>query len=448
MVRRWDQRLYPPSSNPWIEDALAQNDPNPFVRFRKAFHSWHLATGHGMSDEEYIGRVRDLDGRVAAVDGRGFTVTPFTFHGSEHEAKAGLRTEHEAKATLWIKDETANVSGSHKARHLMGIAVWIEIVEELGLLSKQDRPPLAIASCGNAALAAAVVAAAMGRELRVFVPENADPVVLARIQELGARIQPCPRVKEKDGDPCIRSFHRALDEGALPFGCQGPENGMTIEGGLTLGYEMAQILAETPTEKFPHHLMVQVGGGALGSSVFQSLMEALCFSPGAAEDGALPHLHTVQTTSAYPLRRAWEGFALRVARRLDEKPAGDRDTAELLAHPTSRTVVLQELEYAARHRGEFMWPWEETPHSVATGILDDECYDWWALLRGMVLSGGIPAVADESTLRRANDLAKQLTPIPVSATGSAGLAGWMSLLKQGLIESSETAAVLFTGVER
>ena len=37
----------------------------------------------------------------------------------------------------------------------------------------------------------------------------------------------------------------------------------------------------------------------------------------------------------------------------------------------------------ASHRSQFMWPWEEPPHSVASGILDDETYDWLAILRGV-----------------------------------------------------------------
>jgi len=31
-----------------------------------------------------------------------------------------------------------------------------------------------------------------------------------------------------------------------------------------------------------------------------------------------------------------------------------------------------------------MWPWEETPRSVAHGILDDETYDWLAIVKGIM----------------------------------------------------------------
>ena len=37
----------------------------------------------------------------------------------------------------------------------------------------------------------------------------------------------------------MRRLHETMDEGAIPFTCQGSDNGLTIEGGETLGYEMA-----------------------------------------------------------------------------------------------------------------------------------------------------------------------------------------------------------------
>ena len=49
-------------------------------------------------------------------------------------------------------------------------------------VERPARAPLAIASCGNAALAAAVVARAADRRLRVFIPPDADPAVVARLR--------------------------------------------------------------------------------------------------------------------------------------------------------------------------------------------------------------------------------------------------------------------------
>jgi len=110
--------------------------------------------------------------------------------------------------------------------------------------------------------------------------------------------------------------------------------------------------------------------------------------------------------------------------------------------------VVEELDYAAAHRRKFMWPWESTPHSIATGILDDETYDWFALLRAMAFSGGIPAVTDEITLRRANKIARETTAAKVSVTGSSGLAGLLTLLLSPESLGAGNAALLFTGAKR
>jgi hypothetical protein len=141
---------------------LDASEPNPFVRWRGLFHAYHLGTAHGMSDEAFVELVRDLDSEVARVDGHGFVVTPFT-------AAPVLADRLDIGASIWVKDETGNVAGSHKARHLFGLLVHLEVVRLLGMTGG-TLPPLAIASCGNAALAAAVVAAAGRRRLLVFVP--------------------------------------------------------------------------------------------------------------------------------------------------------------------------------------------------------------------------------------------------------------------------------------
>jgi threonine synthase len=95
-----------------------------------------------------------------------------------------------------------------------------------------------------------------------------------------------------------------------------------------------------------------------------------------------------------------------------------------------------------------MWPWEEEPRSVAHGILDDETYDWLAVVRGMIMTGGYPVVVDEEILERANELGRVSTGIDADHTGTAGLAGLMDLRDRGEVASNERVAVLFTGVRR
>jgi threonine synthase len=122
--------------------------------------SYQAARLAGLSDASLRRVVERLDRRVAEVAGRGFAVTPGRAHG-DLEARLGVG----GAGALWVKDETGNVSGSHKARHLFGVLLWLELAalaREAGLPSPAPSGRFAIASCGNAALAAAVVAAAAG----------------------------------------------------------------------------------------------------------------------------------------------------------------------------------------------------------------------------------------------------------------------------------------------
>lgn len=419
----------------------ADDEPSTFVRYRRLAYSHSVARAHGLADGEYVDLVRRLDRAVVAVDGHGFTATPFGPH-----ARLGERVGVAGPGRLWIKDETGNVSGSHKGRHLMGLLIYLEVVDRLGLTGGA-RPQLAIASCGNAALAAGVVARAGDRPLQVYVPPAAPPSVVARLRALGADIVVCPREPGVAGDPTYHRLQAAVRAGAIPFTCQGPSNGLTIDGGKTLGYEIVSELARTGTVL--DRVFIQVGGGALASACVQAFEDAVRL-------GALPHLprvHAVQTERAHPMARAYERLVGRI--RLHPLPAapgreglGERELAASVRAQADNPAVGGALAYAATHRREFMWPWETEPRSIASGILDDETYDWLAVLRGMIRSGGYPVLASEDLLREASETAAQATGIAVDETGAAGLAGLLAVQRQGGIGPSEQVAVLFTGAKR
>ncbi len=434
MVRRLDpdRVRFPTRDDP-------NADANPFVRYREMFHAHHLGLAEGLSDAAHVRSIRELDGAVAQVDGHGFEVTPFG-RAVELSSRLGYATS----GGVWVKDETGNVSGSHKARHLMGLMAHLRVVEAIEGAGAEPRD-LAIASCGNAALGAAVVAKAAGRRLLVFVPEWADAAVIARLRALDAVIEQCPRSPDVPGDPAYHRLRRAIAEGAIPFTCQGPDNGLTIEGGQTLGYELvSQLLASG--ERLDR-IVIQVGGGALATSVIGGFDDAIAL--GADLD--LPTIDTVQTESAWPLRRAWQRFAHGVLMRAghhEPEAYPDRELAELLLHPSVTDDVEVALVEARRHRSEFMWAWEQEPKSLATGILDDETYDWAAVLEGMVRTGGVPVVVDEATIAEANERATASTGIDVDHTGSAGLAGLIAMRRRGDADAEERVAVLFTGVRR
>ena len=388
-----------------IEDFTARNDfgpaGNPFLRYRSLLSPYRLARRANLSDaawEEIVGR---LDDALIAVDGGGFRITPMAVQPALGQT-IGL------EGALWVKDETGNVSGSHKARHLMGAMLYLRVLKAARLAAGDgiEARRLAIASCGNAALAAAVIARAADWPLDVFIPPDASLEVVTRLKDLGARITVCERDPAEAGDPCFLRFREAVNAGAIPFGVQGSENGLAIEGGRTLAFEMAE--AFRSAQQTPDAVFVQVGGGALASALAQGF--AMAANIGIITRA--PRLITVQSAGCAPLDRAW------------------------------RRMGMIGVDEAAHQRSRFMWPWEMVPASVAHGILDDETYDWVEIVKFMRLSGGESLVVNEEALICAHNLAYSQTNICVSATGSAGLAGLLAEPFKG------QAAVIFSGIER
>lgn len=397
----------------------ARGGANPFIRYRGILHSYHQARSHGVPDSEYCDMVERLSDEIARIDGRRFVGTPF-FRSNALECRVRMGDE----GAIWIKDETDNVSGSHKARHLMGVMLYLQIVERLGV-ARPGRPELVIASCGNAALAAASVARAAGWALRVFVPPTANRYVLGKIADLGARVEICERGHAGAGDPAYLRFRDAVRRGALPFCCQGSDNGLTIEGAETLVFEMIEAIGG-PVDR----LFVQVGGGALAAACVQGFAEARRM--GLID--RLPRIHAVQTRGAFPLKRAYD--------RLIDGIAKDRASADW------NSIVRERLRYARTHRSQFMWPWEEEPRSIAGGILDDESYDWAAVVEGMLNTGGHPVVVDENEIEVANAIARESTESDVDYTGTAGLAGLIHVRANDSSLRHERVAVIFSGARR
>lgn len=417
-------------------------ETNPFLLYRELGLPYRAALAEGMRDEDYQRIVKNIDNCIAEVDGHGFLRTPFT-RARALEARIGYSNE------LWVKDETNNVSGSHKGRHLMGILLYLEVIRALGLppINEKGQPPLAIASCGNAALAASVLARAAGRSISVFIPEQANPRVVQRLEELGADIHVCPRAPGERGDPCVYAFQAAVAREALPFCCQGNENGMTIDGGKTIGFEMISSALEG-NAVIPDTVFVQVGGGALASALIQSFRDGLRM--GAIS--SMPRVCTVQTQGGFPLKRAYDRIVEKIEGRLglahSPSGGGEFERAARIRDRAEPALIEEELHWAAVHRSQFMKPWESEPQSIAGGILDDETYDWLAIVRGMLLSGGFCVVASEKALEEAWHAGREAMGVDVDATGSAGLAGFLECQNQGLSEPFGRIAVLFTGRQR
>ena len=435
-----------------------------FEDYAERLEASRLARGGAATSDAVATAISELDAAVAAVEGHGFEPTSFA-PAPELAGAAGI-----GGAELWIKDETGNVSGSHKARHLFGVA----LAHRLGD-SGSDAAPYAIASCGNAALAAAVVARAVGRPIDVYVPTWANEAVVARITELGGRVVRCERQPGVPGDPAHHAMLAAIEAGAVAFSCQGTETPATIDGGRTMAWEMVDALIEhgggAPARL--DRLFVQVGGGALATAVVTGLAAAV----DRGDLARLPVIHAVQPEGNHPLVRAWDTLALesltperapntrdssyfldRIV-RAQAMPEGAMDNARRAAIAESIGPIegdrLQELAGRLRYDPErYMRVWEEEPVSYASGILDDITYDWVDIVEAMLASGGWPLVASEDDFRRAHRLAHEHTDIDVCPTGAAGLGGLLALTAASDgsgaagVSPGERVAVLFTGRTR
>jgi threonine synthase len=384
----------------------SSGDANPFLAYRRHLAWDAFAAAHGLTAAARDALIGELDSRVAAVAGVGFASTPFR-RADRLSAALGF----DADGGVWVKDETGGVAGSHKARHLFTILLHLVTVERLGLAawkSTAGRPSLAIASCGNAALAAATLAAAAEWPLRVFVPPAASRAVLQQLATLRADVVVCPRESgDPPGDPCVHRFREAVAEGAVPFSVQGPENAWCLDGGRTIGWEMATVCEDASPERPLDRVFVQVGGGALAS----------CLAGGLAASGLRPKLHAVQTAGCAPLARAW-----------------------------GRSGAQGGASEAASRWAELMWPWDHPEASAADGILDDETYDWLGVFDSMATTGGSPVVVPEASIIAAHEEALRCTGIDASPTGTAGLAGLLTIRAD--VSDHERVAVVFSGVRR
>jgi threonine synthase len=377
------------------------DDENPFLAYREYLAVDAYGAALGLDEVVRIAIIQELDDAVRAVDGTGFLRTPMK-RADALSDELGFTPD----GGIWIKDETHNVAGSHKARHLFTELVYLVMTERAGVApwkTPSERPILAIASCGNAAIAASTLAAAVQWPIAVHVPVASAASVISKLESLDADIRVCPRLEtDPAGDPCVLRFREEVAAGAIPFGVQGTENAWCLDGGRTIGWEMLKEIGHRVDRIF-----VQVGGGAFASSIAASMRNV----------GTHPKLHAVQAEGCAPLSRAWE-HAL--------ETGGTRD--------------------AGSRWSECMWAWEEEPHSLADGILDDETYDWIGILNGMSDTGGFPVVADEEAVVRSHQLATQFTDISVSPTGSAGLAGVLQV--RDAIANDERIVVVFSGVAR
>lgn len=435
--------------------AWEDGERGSFRVFRNAFSS-HLLAG----EQGYLAHLEGLNDNLMRFEG-------LTFEATALFAAGPLARSIGHDGPLLAKDETANVAGSNKSRHLMGSLLYMEAHRRLS--GSEAKTPLAIHSSGDEALGAAVVARAGEYPLHCFVPADVDPEMDNLLRSHGAFIEKVAKQTGDMGDPCYRAFLEAVAErDFMPFACSGPDNWSSIEGGRSLGYELALQLAEADIAL--DHLVLQVGGGAFARAVIEA-MES-CRDWGLLE--TLPRFHAVQTVANFPFVRCHAlllahiadaaGLPFELEYDIDSEPEDEtailrefleeetEQVAEAAAFAAERFAteeVQQVLARAAANPTDFMWPWDAgTPKSSASGMLDALTYDWFYLAAGILRSGGVPVIAPEETIIAAQGLVTGHTIVSASATGAAGLAGLMALKRQGYVKNEDAVGIVLTSLDR
>lgn len=406
-------------------DAKVDTSANisPFVKYRTLLYPYRVAKTLGWSDSDYVAMVSKLDEGIEKADGVGFRETPL--HFSE-------------ELNAFIKDESNNVAQSHKARHLFNVMTYLLVMESRENSkgsSLKAKHRLAVASCGNAGLAAATIARAADWPIDVCIPEDASPAIVEKLRNLNADIRVCKRgaatvttsygevSAEGAADPTVAVFKNLVQHhGSLPFSVQGTECGLAAEGGQTLAWEILEGAHRQGKKLDFDSIFVQVGGGALGAGLAQGFARAVSGEVGEVVKGLTldksPALVCVQAEGNAPLSRAYE-----------KMKQGNLTPAE-----------------AKLNKPQFMFAWSN-PTSIASGILDDETYDWVQLVEGVHKTSGDCVLVDDGAVIKAKETAERDFKVNVCHTGSVGLASLMSL-HRGAHSSRRPCIAILSGLDR
>lgn len=283
--------------------------------------------------------------------------------------------------SVWVKDEGVQPTGSLKDR---ASAMALAKADELGAAV------VTTASTGNAAAALAGLAASVGRDTVIFVPETAPEAKVAQLLAFGARVFLVEGSYHEAIELCLRSAER--------FGWYNRTTGFNpymSEGKKTAAFEIAHQLAWDP----PDVISVSVGDGCIIGSLWKGFHDLVSL-----------------------------GWVDRVPRLLGVQAAGSNYLAEAWAR---REDVLSKPPIA--------------PRTVADSISSALPRDRLKAMRAVTASGGaFVTVGDEAILAAIPTLAST-TGVFAEPAAAAAWAGVEEAVRQELVDPDDRVVVLSTG---
>jgi threonine synthase len=284
-------------------------------------------------------------------------------------------------ASLWIKDEAANPTGSFKARGLSAAVTR-------AVLAGATR--FTLPTAGNAGVAAAAYGARAGAVVRVYAPRSTPQPLLAQMAAYGAEVI---TIDGHIGD-CGR-LSREYAAQTLAFDLSTLREPYRIEGKKTLGLEIAEELGWS----LPGAIIYPAGGGTGLIGMWKVFTELIACD---WVKGPIPKLFAVQSTGCAPVVKAFE---------------------------------------AGKDRTE---PWADA-WTVASGLRVPGPLGGPLMLRAIKESrGGAVAVSDEVLTAAARELSS-LEGVDACPEGGAAVAAVQVLVERGRIARDEKIVVFNTG---
>lgn len=285
-------------------------------------------------------------------------------------------------ATVWIKDEAQNPTGSFKAR---GMAAAVTRAVAAG--ARRFTVPTA----GNAGVALSAYGARGGAEVRVYAPRSTPPRLLEQVRVHGGDLH----VADGHIGDCGRASRAwAAESGA--FDVSTLREPYRIEGKKTLGLEIAEQLGWT----LPDAILYPTGGGTGLIGMWKAFDELRAAGWLPAE--ARTRLYSVQSTGCAPIVRAFDAGA--------DVPA----------------------------------PWER-PETVASGLRVPGPLGGRLVLRGLRETGGGAVAIPDDVLSDWERRVARREGLDMCPEGGAAVAALAELVARGLVGRDARVVVFNTG---
>jgi len=291
---------------------------------------------------------------------------------------------------VYLKDDTLNPSASIKDR---ASAVALLRAIETGAKT------VAVASTGNAGSSTACLAAALGLQAVVFVPERAPVAKLTQSLAYGATVLAVRGNYDAAFDVCLA----ASDEFGW-FNRSTGYNPFTREGKKTCAYEIWESLGG----RVPDRVVVPTGDGNLLSGIWKGW----CDLQAVGLIDRLPRIDCAQSEASAAISDC--------VRRL---------RAEDNPEPDWSAVVVDEV----------------TATTVADSISVDRPRDGLAAVQGVIRSGGEAVTITDDEILRAIPKMATLAGVFAEPAAAAPLAALQQMVRDGKIGSDDLIVCLVSG---